>query len=179
MTQYDPKTHHRRSIRLRGYDYRQAGAYFVTIVTHDRALLFDDPVLRGVAETAWQRIPAFFPFVELDQWVLMPNHLHGILIFHTGAPDRGLAPPDPAGAGEGAPENAAPSGSLGAVVGNFKSVTARRINRVRRMPGARVWQRNYYDRVIRNEREFGAIRQYIHDNPANWAQDQEHPDRLR
>jgi hypothetical protein len=128
---YDPKRDHRRSIRLREYDYRQSGAYFVTLVTHDRALLFDDPVLRGIAEAMWERIPRHFPFVELDEWVLMPNHLHGILFFAAAGVDLDQSPPD----------SAAPAGSLGAVVGNFKSVTTRRIHRVRKTPGVTVWQR--------------------------------------
>jgi REP element-mobilizing transposase RayT len=76
------------------------------------------------------------------------------------------------------PPTGPPSGSLGAIVGNFKSVTARRINRVRKTPGVRVWQRNYYEHIIRNERELNGIRQYIRDNPARWAEDRENPDRL-
>jgi len=80
VARYDPDKHHRRSIRLQGYDYTQSGAYFVTIVTHGRELLFDDPVLRRVAETMWQRIPRHFPHVELDEWVVMPNHVHGIIV---------------------------------------------------------------------------------------------------
>jgi putative transposase len=79
MTPYDPDKHHRRSIRLEGYDYTQAGAYFVTIVTHERALLFDDPLLCRVAEAMWQRIPSHFPHAALDEWVVLPNHIHGIL----------------------------------------------------------------------------------------------------
>ncbi len=76
---YNPQKHHRHAMRLPGYDYTQAGAYFVTIVTHQRELLFDDPVLRRVVETLWQAIPKHFPTVELDGNVLMPNHLHGVL----------------------------------------------------------------------------------------------------
>jgi REP element-mobilizing transposase RayT len=75
------------------------------------------------------------------------------------------------------PTSGPASGSLGAIVGNFKSVTARRINRIRKSAGTPVWQRNYYERVIRNEREWNAIRQYIRDNPAHWAEDRENPDR--
>ena len=168
LTRYDPRKHHRRSIRLRGYDYRQPGACFVTIVTHGRTPLFDDPVLRGVAETMWQCIPAHFPVLELDEWVLMPNHLHGILVVVT----------DGVRQNEPLPDTAAPPGSLGAVVGNLKSVVARRINRVRKTPGMPVWQRNYHERVIRSEREWNAIRQYIRDNPARWSEDSDHPDRF-
>jgi len=192
MTPYDPDKHHRRSIRLEGYDYTQAGAYFVTIVTHERALLFDDPFLRRVAEAIWQHIPRHFPHVALDEWVVMPNHIHGILwIRDVGArhsvkavsatPDSCMgrhlertqdiltnASPLPAGP---------PSGSLGVIVGNFKAVTARRINRLRQVSGAPVWQRNYYERVIRDEQELNVVRQYIGDNPACWAEDMENPNR--
>jgi REP element-mobilizing transposase RayT len=171
VTRYDPKKHHRRSIRLREYDYRQPGAYFVTITTHGRECIFEDPVFRGVAETMWQRLPRHFPRVELDEWVVMPNHLHGIVVLvpdgeTTDAP---LDEPPPSGPA---------SGSLGAIVGNFKSVTTRRINRMRKTPGMPLWQRNYHERVIRNEREWNAIRQYIRDNPARWHDDPDHPDRL-
>lgn len=80
MTRYDRDKHHRRSIRLKGYDYAQPGAYFVTIATHDREALFDDPVFRRVAEMMWQRIPHHSPHIELDEWVVMPNHVHGIIV---------------------------------------------------------------------------------------------------
>jgi REP element-mobilizing transposase RayT len=194
-TRPDPGLHQRRSIRLPGHDYASAGAYFVTICTHQRELLFEDPVLRGVAEALWQRIPRHFPHVQLDAWVVMPNHVHGILVI-TGDACRGEASPEtvssthplaPAGTGSAgqAPTGdasplphrpAGPSpGSLGAIVGNFKSVTARRINRLRRTPGAPVWQRNYYEHVVRDERALNAIRQYIADNPARWAWDTYNP----
>ena len=195
MSRYDPNKHHRRSIRLREYDYTQPGAYFVTLVTHGRALTFDDPVLCRVAETMWQRIPKHFPFVQLDESIVMPNHIHGILVLV--APDcKGSAFPvdrstdathsykeapttlKPDTAECVAPTSGPASGSLGAIVGNFKSVTARRINHIRKTPGTPVWQRNYYERVIRNDREWNAIRQYIRDNPANWAEDRENPDRV-
>lgn len=189
--QHDPDKHHRRSIRLRGWDYRNAGAYFVTIVTHGRECLFDDPILRGIAETMWKRIPTHFPHVTLDEWVVMPNHVHGILVFANVArkgeafQENHPSMETHAIAGRSAEGNAlkeclAPTllpGSLGAVVGNFKSVTARRINYIRRTPGTPVWQRNFYERVIRNDRELNAIREYIIANPANWEEDTENPDR--
>jgi putative transposase len=175
MKGYDPEKHHRRSIRLRNYDYSQPGAYFVTIDTYGGERLFDDPVLRGVAETMWQRIPRHFPFVELDEWIVMPNHMHGILVLVDHARGANASP------GGNIPSHqrpsGPPSGSLGAIVGNFKSVVTRRINRIRKTPGVPIWQRNYYERVIRNERELAAIRQYIRDNPRNWAEDRENPDR--
>ncbi len=193
VKRYDPAKHHRRSIRLKGYDYTLPGAYFVTIVTHQRALLFDDPVLRRVAETMWQRIPRHFPHVTLDEWVVMPNHIHGILVitddarrgeasqqtdFSTdrAAQDGALSEKNPPSREASPLPPVGPSpGSLGAIVGNFKSVATRRINRIRHSPGTLVWQRNYYEHIIRNERELNAIRQYIRHNPARWAEDAENP----
>jgi len=195
MTRFDPDKHRRRSIRLQGYDYTLPGAYFVTIVTHGRELLFEDTVLHRVVETFWQRIPGHTPHVELDEWVVMPNHLHGIIIItdpvgatHSPSDPSMKRPPGPATEiqsekdqrGNASPPPTGPSpGSLGAIIGNFKSVTTRRINRVRHSPGLRVWQRNYYERIIRNERELNAIRQYIHDNPSRWADDEENPARIK
>jgi REP element-mobilizing transposase RayT len=158
---FDPVRHHRRSMRLPAYDYRSAGAYFVTICTYERELLFEDPVLRRVAERLWQRIPRHFPHVRLDEWVIMPNHIHGILVI----------------VGDPLPRRASgvEAGSLGAIVGNFKSVAARRINRLRGTPGMPVWQRNYYEHVVRDEGTLKAIRQYIADNPAQWEWDTYNP----
>lgn len=153
MVKYDPDKHHRRSIRLQGYDYTQGGAYFVTIVTHNRAGLFDDIVLRRVVESHWRNIPRHFPNVVLDEWIVMPNHLHGIIVITDDAP----------------------SDSLGAIIGNFKSVTARRINAIRKTLGAPVWQRNYWERIVRNENGLNRIREYIINNPANWNTDEENP----
>jgi len=212
---YDPQRHHRRSIRLKGYDYTSPGAYFVTICTHDRACTFGE-VIEGdmrlnpygrVVDTYWSRIPRHFPHVMLDAWVVMPNHVHGIIVI-TDAPSEGADTSPPAdergdGRGEAIPIRpialeddgevpsrvsaegdagiasplpcGAPSGSLGAIVGNVKSITARRINRMKHTPGGRVWQRNYWEHIIRDERAYQRIRQYIEDNPALWAEDQLHP----
>jgi REP element-mobilizing transposase RayT len=179
---YDPRKHRRRSIRLRGWDYTSPGAYFVTICTHQHENLFDNDVFRDVTENAWRAIPthAHAQHVTLDEWVLMPNHLHGIIVIN-----------EPVGRGEAtgkdvpiASESSLPvasplrPGSIGAIVGNFKSLVTRRINNLRRTTGGRVWQRGYYDRIVRNERELNAIRQYIRDNPARWAEDRENLDAL-
>jgi putative transposase len=205
VTRYNADKHNRQSIRLKGYDYTRPGAYFVTIVTHQRAPVFDDPVFRRVAETMWQRIPRHFSHVELDAWVVMPNHVHGIIVIVDEPPGRGKADGRGKASGGSCPvENVVahgqpphgtnrahadasplpqpnpcgpPSGSLGAIVGNFKSVTTRRINRIRRTPGARVWQRNYHDRVIRGERGLITVRRYIEENPIRWACDRNNPDR--
>ena len=154
---------HRRSIRLPGYDYSQSGAYFVTICTQNGECLFDDPVLRRVAETLWQQIPSHSSQVSLDASVVMPNHTHGILLLNGGAhnPPRNASPLS----------TSVPSGCLGAIVGTYKSVTTRRINQIRKTPGVTVWQRNYYEHIIRTERALGAIREYISNNPTRWYLD--------
>jgi hypothetical protein len=94
VTGYNPSRHNRQSIRIKGYDYTRPGAYFVTVVTHERAPVFGDAVFRRVAETMWQRIPRHFPHVELDAWVVMPNHMHGIIVIVDEPPGRGEAFPE-------------------------------------------------------------------------------------
>ncbi len=151
------------------YDYRSAGAYFVTIVTADRACLFAGPPLSRLAERCWLALPQHFAHVALDAWVLMPNHIHGVIVFQRG--------PDECDDNDAPRRTSVQPGSLGAVVGNFKSVTTRRINRLRRTPAAPVWQRNYYERVIRDEAELHRVRDYIAVNPLRWTLDRENPDR--
>ena len=170
--------HHRRSIRLRGFDYAAHGAYFVTIVTDDRRQLFgriigDDMRLnaagRIIAEE-WRRSGDVRSNVEIDDFVVMPNHVHGI-VFLTQTDEGTLrsAPTRSFGGGM--------AGSLPVVVRNFKGAVTRRL----RQEGLAetVWQRNYHERVIRNERELKAIRQYIADNPRQWALDKENPETPR
>ncbi len=167
----NPARHHRRSIRLPHYDYTQAGAYFITIVTYRRELLFDDPVLRQIIETFWRRLPQHLQHVKLDVFVVMPNHFHAILwLLNTdiASSTNDVLPPI---------QSRLLPGSPGAIIGNFKSITTRRANRVRKTPGQPVWQRNYYEHIIRHDKELNAIRQYILDNPANWMEDTENPDR--
>mgnify|MGYP001578636942 CR=1 FL=1 len=166
--------HHRRSIRLRGFDYAAHGAYFVTIVTHERRELFGRIVAdemrlnaagRIVAEE-WQRSGELRSNVEIDAFVVMPNHVHGI-VFLTQTDEGTLrsAPTRSFGGGM--------AGSLPVVVRNFKGAVTRRMRE--RGFDEPVWQRNYHERVIRNERELQAIRQYIIDNPRQWALDKENP----
>jgi putative transposase len=164
---YDPDRHHRRSIRLAGYDYRQSGSYFVTICTHERAALFGTVAAGQVAlspygvivSQQWHRIAEQLAYVTLDSFVVMPDHIHGLLALACSA---GAPPPETV-----APRGTA-AGSLSAVMQNFKSVTARRINRLRGTPGVPVWQRNYYERIVRSEEELYAVRRYIAANPAAW-----------
>ena len=165
---YDPNKHHpagtlrsRRSIRLKGYDYTQVGAYFVTICADNRECLFDDLVLRRVVETYWCAIPQHFSNVVLDEWIVMPNHLHGVIVIADDArrgeafpQDRlsgnliangkdGLSLQHASGNASPLPSRGVVSDSLGAIIGNYKSVTTRRINAIRHTQAAPVWQRNY------------------------------------
>lgn len=145
----DPEKHCRRSIRLAGCDYTQTGAYFVTLVTSAREPYFNALALRRVAETFWRQLPERFPGLELDEWVLMPNHLHGVLVFTSTS-----------------------AHPLGTVIGQYKSRTTKQINRMLHTEGSDVWQRNYYERIVRSDVELDAIRQYIRDNPAQWELDE-------
>ncbi len=162
---HDPQGHHRQSIRLPGYDYRQAGWYFVTLVTVRRDCLFLRNDMREAAEGLFVALPDHFPRLKIDEWVLMPNQLHAILVL-TGSPD----PEEVC-----TPSGGVSSGSLGAVIGNYKSVSTRRLNRVMGgFAGRQIWQRGYYEHIIRSEIELSAIREYIRRNPANWELDAEY-----
>ena len=168
----DPKKQ-RRSIRLRHYDYSRAGAYFITVCTDGRELLFgeviDDEVklnaLGRIAAEEWLKSAQVRTEIELDTWVVMPNHIHGIVMITDDRrkSDRSVAPSGPR------------PRSLGALMAGFKSAATKRINTMRGTPGASVWQRNYYEHVIRNESALNRIRQYITDNPAKWSEDPENP----
>jgi putative transposase len=140
----------------------------------DRARIFDDAAVAAIVRSAWLDLPAHHRDVVLDEFVVMPNHVHGILFIE-----------DPDGTRGGArAQQAAPlprrlrvdAGSLGAVVRSFKSRASREINAHRGTPGAAVWQRNYYERIIRDEHGLQAMRQYIVDNPARWAFDGDNPE---
>ncbi len=178
--------HHRRSIRLKGYDYTQAGAYAVTICTHNRDCLFGeiaDGEMRlndggRMLERAWGELPVRFHHMDLDGFVVMPNHFHGILVLH---PHVGLESADEKTKGE---HRVRPNGTLpdtvGRIVQAFKSITTHKyITGVKQngwppFPG-KLWQRNYYERIIRNEGELKRIREYIVNNPARWELDRENP----
>ena len=171
--QYDPHKHHRRSIRLSGWDYRSPGYYFVTICTRQRQNLFDTQAFHEIAANALIHIPqqAHAQHVVVDEWVVMPNHVHVILQFarHGGQVD------EAATAGSFAN---APAGSLGVVVGRYKTAVTTRINHLRGTKGISVWHRGYYERIIRNERELMATRQYIVNNPIRWAEDRDNLDTI-
>ncbi len=184
----DPITQRRRSLRLPGFDYAQRGAYFVTVVAHDRACLFGDVVdgamclneAGRVVESCWAAIPDHFPHVELDAFVVMPNHVHGIvLIVGDVSADVGTRDRAKDGAKDFSPLPGrastfrSPSKTLGSIVRGFKIGVTKWM---RANTGVRdVWQRNYFEHVIRNETALNRIRQYIIDNPARWQEDRENP----
>ena len=178
---YNPRKHRRHSIRLKGYDYTQPGAYFVTICTHRREMLFGrvvDGVMQlnefgRIVEWTWYDLPNHVANITLDAFVIMPNHVHGIIIIN---------PPATVGAGsEPVPTIDAAAGpkpyGLPEIVLQFKTFSARRINARRGVRGVPVWQRNYYEHIIRNQHALNAIRRYIIENPARWQKDRENPHR--
>ena len=187
---YDPRKHHRRSIRLKGYDYTQAGAYFVTIMTHDRECLFGEVVdgqmrlnpFGEIVREEWFRTAVVRPYVMLapDEFVVMPNHIHGIIWITGGRGDPVGRPYDPVGRPhdndrDDQRSHGPAAGSVGAIIGQIKSIAAKRINALRGTPAAPVWGRNYYEHIIRYETSLNRIRRYIAANPSQWAEDHEHP----
>lgn len=175
--------HHRHSIRLRGYDYTQPGAYFVTICAHQREPLFGEVVdgemrlneFGEIVREEWFRTAEIRPNVELfdDEFVVMPNHIHGIIwiVDDTVGATRRVAPTTR----RVAPTRGPVPGSIGAIIGQFKSIVTKHINALRGTPGTPIWQRNYWEHIIRNEHALNAIRQYICDNPARWSLDRYNP----
>lgn len=183
---FDPDRHHRRSIRLQGYDYSQAGAYFVTICTQDRECLFGEVVTGQVhlskigrlVTDCWDAIPQHFSHVVSDEFVVMPNHIHGIIVIAEDA-RVGVQYIEPlqieplhGKTGHHAYQRVIPK-SVGSIVRSYKAAVTRFANENERE--SIIWQRNYYEHVIRHERALNAIREYIRNNPLNWAQDIDHP----
>ena len=173
---YNPGRYRRRSIRLRDYNYSSAGAYFLTLCAYNREMLFGE-MSEGemtlhcagrIVADEWRRSAKVRAEIELDEWIVMPNHLHGIVIITGGGlgmrrGDRPVAPTGPK------PK------SIGALIAGFKSATTKRINAMRGTPGSLVWQRGYYDHVVRGEAPLKRIRQYIRENPLRWDEDPENP----
>ena len=159
----------RKSIRLRGYDYRRSGAYFVTMCVKNRVCLFGDVVdgemhlnaYGEVVQAVWDGLPNHYQHVVLDEFVVMPNHIHAIIVL-----DRQLS------MGDGKPSK---RHGLSEIVRAFKTFSARRINELRRCPGVSVWQRNYYDSIVWDDEALGRIRRYIARNPMQWSRDRANP----
>jgi len=165
---YNPAKHHRRSIRLQGYDYSQPGWYFITICSQSREMLFGDIVNRKmflnevgiIIKNNWLKIPELRSYIELDEFIIMPNHFHGIMIIMENS-NRVRAT-----------DSVAPTlkaKSIGSILGQFKSSTTKEIQKIH-IPHFR-WQRNYYEHIIRNEQDLNRIRKYIRENPLKWLND--------
>ena len=206
-----PNQPHRRATRLRGYDYSQTGGYFITICVQNQKCLFGEIIDRQmylndigkIVVECWNYIPQHFCSVELDICIVMPNHIHGIIVLGTKGTEalRPAIPsqsnrrgevPSPASTSStsinrrGEVPSPTPtnrrskisSSTLGQVVAYFKYQSTKYINQHRDMPGTRIWQRNYYDHVIQDDIDLQRIRQYITHNPMQWELDQLHPNNL-
>jgi len=184
---YDPEKHHRRSIRLKDHDYSQNGAYFVTLCSFGRECCFTQfPELAAIVDEEWRRIPERFPNAFIDDYVVMPNHFHGIIVIENGIGNQ----PD-GGPKSGYPKSGYPQGvslrrrvitdrvNLGNIIGAFKSLSVNawlKVIKSRNINArGKFWQDNYYEHVIRNEKELNLIRTYISDNPMQWESDRENP----
>ena len=179
---YEPEKHHRHSLRLKNFDYAQTGAYFVTVVTQHRICLFSDIInseaqlsaAGTMLQAVWSELPIHYSGIKTDVFVVMPNHFHGI-IFLVGATPRGCPSP---GQAQGLVPTAM---SLPDVLHRFKTLATKRYTDGVKQSGwspfaGRLWQRNYYEHVIRDEESLNRIRQYIADNPMHWEFDPENPD---
>jgi REP element-mobilizing transposase RayT len=182
---HDPDEHHRRSIRLKEHDYSKPAGFFITICTHNRESLFGQIVngeiklseIGRIAKNYWEEIPSHFTNAVLDKYVIMPNHIHGIILILDSVDSVGARHASPLQSPQ-TPRGAKPK-SLGAIVGSFKSTTTKHINQIRKTPGIPLWQRNYYEHIIRNENELNKIREYIRNNPIKWEIDYDNPTRKR
>ncbi len=174
----------RRAMRLRDYDYSQPGAYFVTICAQHRKCLFGTIIdgkmqlneIGQIVVECWNRISQHFPSVELDEYVVMPNHTHGIIRLKIPgriAIRRGeVASP---ALNNDSHKDEVPSPTLGRILAYFKYQSTKRINQYRDTQGTQVWQRNYHDHVVRDDPDLQRLRQYIQNNPMKWELDQLHP----
>ena len=192
---YDPKIHHRRSIRLQGYDYSQNGAYFITLCTQDRKSIFGK-IVNGemqlspfgiIVRDEWQKTSEMRKNIEMDEFVVMPNHFHGIIVIDDGDIGRGAMPRaqdieerESTGTLQRAPtkeEFGKPtSNTIPTIIRGFKAAVTKQINTIQIKAGVynmpeRIWQKNYYEHVIRNETSLNKIREYIMSNPLNWKED--------
>ena len=189
MNKYNPNIHHRRSIRLKGYDYAQAGLYFITICCQDRVCRFGN-VVNGemvlnefgtVAYNEWGKLPERFPNFELDAFQIMPNHMHGIILLNDAPVGAGFTPaPNDVNAQNDVQRNddiragASPAPTVSDIVGAYKSLVANGcldIYKSKNETMGKLWQRNYYEHIIRNEQSYQTISEYIINNPAKWADD--------
>ena len=171
-----PYRHSRRNLRLRGWDYSSPGAYFITVCAKDRLDVFGEIVggemrqseIGEIVANTWRWLPSQYPHVILDEWCVMPDHLHGILVLT----DREEFPDDGSTVGD----HTEPDGdrdtarrsrkAVGRLIGAFKTVSTKHVNRLRSTPRGMLWQRNFWERVIRDGAALDRIRRYIRENPA-------------
>ena len=208
---YNPDIHNRHTIRLQGYDYTQSGAYFITICTDQKECIFGKidsgamqlSPLGEIAYYQWLQLPKRFTNIVLDAFVIMPNHMHGIIVItemdvnqngrgeagDTRYASQSLIPKSPASPlqpdkmphqtpaiNPGKPKestrpNGTIPGSIGAFIQNYKSLTTRKINMILRTKNQSIWQRNYYEHIIRDENDYARIVDYIENNPNSWEDD--------
>jgi len=188
------KKHYRRSIRLKGYDYSTPGAYFITICAYDKKSLFGEVTDAGGNKPAgmrlndagmivyeeWMNTEKIRNEVQIDEFVIMPNHIHGIVWISERMSARRMSEkgqgqkrrmPFARTGGSGFPGLGSPSGTIGAMVRGFKSAGTRRLRDISGNPEMKVWHRNYWDHVIRDDADMARIREYVHNNPARWELD--------
>ena len=175
--------HERKRNRAKETDYTTPGAYFVTVCTQKRLLLFGD-VIDGVmmindfgriVAEAWADLPQHYPHIVVDDFVIMPNHIHGVIwlyrFYDAGCVGTGLRPVLTSDLLELPPsDDPILRHGLPEIMRAFKSFSSRRINRLRGQPGTPVWQRSYWDRIIRAQGELSRIHDYICSNPGRWAE---------
>jgi len=189
------KFHKRKNLRISGYDYSRYGPYFVTICARQRECIFGEVVnaeMRAnrygqIVQEEWVRSAQIRREMQLDEFIVMPNHVHGIVAFDFPVGASGARPDyangnfmdratgrSPLQRGRGPSEK-----SLAAFIAGFKSAVTKRINEIRNTPAAAVWQRNYYEHIIRDEDELDRIREYVFYNASKWETDRENPDALK
>jgi REP element-mobilizing transposase RayT len=177
MPPYDPAAYHRRTIRLPGYDYASAATYFITLCTRKRQCVFGDVIdsaillspVGQVVFDCWNWLPDQYPYVEMGPFVVMPNHLHGIITLTVDEGGSRTAPTE-------APQ---PGKPIGGLIGAFKTVSTKRVNEMLGTPGELLWQRNYWEHIVRNDKSMSRICDYIENNPVTWESDKLHPSSAR
>jgi len=194
---YNPDIHKRQSIRLKGYDYSQSGLYFITICCYQRECLFGNIInsqmilnnFGQLIKEEWLKSAEIRKEIELDDFVIMPNHFHGIVIINQEINSDFMKndvdfQDNNVGANGRSPLQQIPSSppkismkpkSISSLIAGFKSATTKKINIIRNTPQNPVWQRNYYDHIIRNDESLAKIREYVQNNPLSWENDQLHP----
>ncbi len=188
---YDPQKHHRKSVRLKEYDYSKPNAYFITICTYNKECILGT-ITNGemrlneygkIVENEWLKTPAIRTYVLLDKYIIMPNHIHGIIIIDS----RDTVPVSPRATVEVA-ESRVPhvppfeqfgrptSHSIPTIIRSFKAATTKQIREIQKTHRQAIWQPRFYEHIIRNPHELDQTREYIIYNPLKWALDSENPD---